>query len=250
MRLTSLILLAAVVGGVGYVIIFQRDWALGLFKKGAQAAKGYSPAKTPNEAVTKFLKAVKDRDYSSASIYCSKDYADQLVETNTAAREIGTRLDNLNDYIAEKGFTNDKTTQLFSRLDPFPNKLKIGAVNYKEGESKARGGYAPDDIVTAQKVLDPGEWNRLDMRMFVNALSPPIAVLTNFEIKKEGAGEEAQWKLQIPVSADQLNALMYFRKNYKSYCSGLDNLHNEVRQGRFLKETLINEVMTVLEKSK
>src|SRR5262249_1640411 len=74
----ALIIVVGVIGGAGYVLVFEREWLFGLFRKGIQQAKGYTPAKTPQEAMDKFKAAVKERDYESAALYCGPDYAEQL----------------------------------------------------------------------------------------------------------------------------------------------------------------------------
>src|SRR5262249_42743394 len=49
MRLTSLLLLVAIVGGAGYVLVFKRDWLFKKVQEGTELAQGYSAAGTPQE---------------------------------------------------------------------------------------------------------------------------------------------------------------------------------------------------------
>ena len=59
MRITlGKVIIAVLVLGAAHVAIFQREWALNLFRKGVQKAKGYDLAETPNEALVQ-LKASK-----------------------------------------------------------------------------------------------------------------------------------------------------------------------------------------------
>jgi hypothetical protein len=61
-----------------YLGIFQREALWALWTRSKLGAQGYGPAKTPTEAMDKFLKAVKDRNYEAAESYLGGDYAEQF----------------------------------------------------------------------------------------------------------------------------------------------------------------------------
>ena len=69
MRLTSLIILLALVGG-GIYVVFYTD----LLKKGQEAIQGYHDAKTPQEAMDLFRKAIQSRKYDTAARYVTNAY--------------------------------------------------------------------------------------------------------------------------------------------------------------------------------
>src|SRR4029077_20444595 len=48
-------------------------------------AAGFTPAKTPTEAMDKFREAIQARNYKAAKKYVTKDYADMLERSHTAA---------------------------------------------------------------------------------------------------------------------------------------------------------------------
>lgn len=250
MRLTSLLILVAIVGGVGYVALFQRDWVAGLFTKGQQTLAGYKDAKTPTEAVEFFLKAVKKRDYEAAALYCSGEYAAQLKKTSEAASAMGGRIDEVLTFIDEKGFMTDKTRALLRSLDPFPTTLKIGGVG-EEKDGKAFAGYVPteDAAPPAALVVPPSDLQRLDARMFNNNLSPG-PLLAKFSLKRTGEGDTAKWLIEFPVGPGGLNALAYYRDHHKSYLEGLNTIREEIRQGRHLKDAVFGEVVRILASSK
>ena len=70
--------LLGIIGGVAYLAIFKRDEVMALFKKVKKEAQGYKEAKTPDEAMDYFNKALEDRDYEAASDYLTGEFAVQL----------------------------------------------------------------------------------------------------------------------------------------------------------------------------
>ncbi len=76
--------------GVAYLGLFQRQAVMGLFKQARLNAKGYTPAKSPEEALDRFRKAVKDRDYEAAASYCGGDFVEQINKAAPGARYSAT----------------------------------------------------------------------------------------------------------------------------------------------------------------
>ena len=250
MKLVSLIILAAIVGGIAYVLVFQRDW---LFKKGGEvvlSAQGYTAAKTPRDAMEKFVKAVKERNYNAAAVYCTNEYADKLKKAHTAAKALGSEIDTVSSYVDEKGFRNDKTTFLLRALDPFPTNIKIGKVEDAKDKTPAFGIFVleplpafdnPAAIVNMQQ-----EVSGLDPKMFVlysHALG--IAVGTPIELKNEGEGDNKAWRIDYKVPPVQHDGIEYLIGHYKCYVEGLNTFRDEVRQGRHLKDALAGELLRV-----
>src|SRR6476620_3081428 len=90
-RMMTIVALLAVVGIGGFLFMFKREAMQELVAGG----RGYPKAKTAQECVDLFQKALKDRKYDMAGRYCTKDYAEQLKRGNDAAQELGIAIDDL-----------------------------------------------------------------------------------------------------------------------------------------------------------
>ncbi len=251
MRLVSVLILVAIVGGIAFVFVYRPDWISKAKKEGEkalQAAQGYTAAKTPREAMEQFLKAVKDRDYKAAAIYATSEYSDQLIKAHAAARELGVAIDTLNTFLDSKGFKNDKTTQLLFMLDPFPPYLKIEGVKEVKGKTVGVFSFDPPKITEGYR---PEELQCIDPKLFVlyrSALGAPA--VGAFEIKSEGQGEAKTWKIDFQVPQMVHDGTEYFLSKYKSYVEGLETFRGEVRQGRYLKDKIAPELLQILISSK
>src|SRR5258708_4363536 len=123
MRVVVLVIVLLIVGAVGYVGLsiwqeMQPIW--GFF----QMARGYSPAKTPEEALEKFAKAVKERDYVSASEYCAGEYGKQMHKGAAAAKALGVAIDNLEQNMVNENIKSNKCKVWLRRLEPFPKVIQ------------------------------------------------------------------------------------------------------------------------------
>src|SRR5262245_6689654 len=112
MRLTSLLVLLAIVGGGIYVVFFT-DW----LKKGEDILKGYHDAKSPQEAMDLFRKAIQARQYETAAKYCTKEYAEQLKRGHAAARDMGTAIDSLHEFMSPQTGSGFQTEAAVTALD-------------------------------------------------------------------------------------------------------------------------------------
>jgi len=255
MRLVSVLILVAIVGGIAYFLIFRKDDVRKLGKEVQTAVQthleGYGPAKTPREAMDQFLKAIKERNYKAAAVYSTSDYADKLTRAHTACRSLGQAIDTLNNYIDDKGFKNDKCTQLLLILDPFPPYLKIA--DQKEVKGQQVGAF----ILELPQITEGYQQapNGLDKKLlaYSNALGAPAANAlqpTILEIKSEGEGDNKSWKIDFKVPQPVHNGITWYMDNYKSYLEGLETFRGEVRQGRFLKDKIAPELLDAMVKSK
>jgi hypothetical protein len=257
MRLVSVLILVAIVGGIAYFLIYRKE-DVSKLKKEVQTAfqthvQGYAPAKTPREAMEQFLKAIKERDYTAAAVYSTNEYADKLRRANTACNALGRAIDNANQIIDDKGFKTDKVTQLLVLVDPFPPYVKIGEV--KEVEGKQVGVF----ILELPKLEEPFTSipPRLDKKLlqYSNALRAPLVLNgllqpTLLEIKSERDGNNKAWKIDFKVPQPVHDGIEWYMNNYKSYVEGINAFREEVRQGRFLKDKLADELLEKLIESK
>jgi hypothetical protein len=226
MKLTSAIILLVIVGAVGYIFWFQPPWFWDLFNKGTQAAQGYLPAKTPNEAADYFAKAINDRNYKSASEYCTGDYGEALKKAHDAARDLGKQIDTINNLANDKGVNTDKAQLMLRYLDPFPLTLKVKEV------SEVKDGKATAQIQLDMLSLDAApdsSFDSLDPVMFRMVLMPPNPGILTVNLVEEGEGDQKQWKLDIPLTPVMRQNIDHYIKNHKSYITALDGIAVHLR---------------------
>jgi hypothetical protein len=95
MKVTHVLIGLVVVGAIAVVVLaFSGYVAIGFLNKkdlnklvdqGAATVSGYTPAKTPTEAMDKFREAILARKYKFAASYCTKPYAEQLERAHEGA---------------------------------------------------------------------------------------------------------------------------------------------------------------------
>lgn len=263
MRLTSLLALIAIVGGIGYVAIFKRDWIFGKAREAVEYASGYSPAKTPGEALDLFKKAVKERKYKTAAKYVSGDYAEQLVKAGDAAASVGTLIDEINNYMENKGLKTDKAACILFCLDALPCYFKVKDAPKVEGEKSAVGYYEFEALPWMKTDLS-SEQQQVDWKMMVQPLTffrvpfainplgiPTLGGIATLQIVEEGKDGEKAWKLKIPLWPNQVGAVDTWLGNHKAYLTGLEKFRREMNNDRYAsKRDFEREVFQVIQSAK
>jgi hypothetical protein len=241
MRLTSFLVLGTAVGVVGTVGLAFFDVISvgplnsknlkGLFEQGVATTSGYTAATTPSEAMDKFQEAITKRQYKFAAKYCTKDYAEFLTRSHTAASQMGGDIDSIRNWGKKKGLLTDKVTLLLYRLDPFPTNFKVGpAPKEDSSKTKAYGSFLWDNSIftfNPWTVSFGPEAQQIDMRMYQCVLVEPRTQFNRVELVKEGE----EWKLNIPTNQQWNLNVNYFIDKQTTYHTGLDamvqGLNNE-----------------------
>lgn len=245
-----LLLIVAVVGGVVYVIVTEPDWYRELTKQAkrgvqegiedaARERKGFTPAKTADEAADKFRKAVKERDYKTAAIYTTTEYGDQLRKAAPAAEPLGKSIDALWEELERQGAQTDRTKAYLLLLEPFPRGI---STEVKEKDGKAV--VVIDDEVRIPK----GDWvketEKMDQFLF-HALKRDIP--PELEVKSEGAGEDKTWKIHVPVSQKMVKAVDRLTARYAEHVKALDKLQEDLKKGGMSKADVEKRLKADLE---
>jgi hypothetical protein len=263
MRLRSLVILLVLAAAVAYVYFFQWDLVTSLTDDVRLNLAGYTVAKNPQDAMDRFAKAIKARDYSGAARYCTKDFADNLIKGKKAAFEIGYRIDRLLNLMADKGFDKSEPAMMaLYALDPFPALFQRSSdkeiKEEKKGEPKMIGWYKTEPV---KFVANLGQLKGLDPKMLDNALMPgpddPTLTLPGRPklqqqpelfnriettglfygvfLLPEGDGDNKVWKLDFPK--EQVKYVQdktdYFIKNYRSYVTGLEVLLDYIHREKY-----------------
>lgn len=241
MRLVSVLALAAVVLGIGYVVIFKQEWIF----KGKMLVSGYTPADSPQKALDLFAKAIKDRDYQTAAQYVDGDYAAELERAHATARPLAQTLDQMTEWIKNKAFWTKKTSILLWSLDPFPKNFTPGQISKQEGD-KAWGEYNSEPVTE----FDPNmPVKNLDAKMFSNVLgfvcSNPkehpfnhaSAVLNNnlqkVELVKVGDGDSKSWKIKLNCNSTQKSNIGHFIDSQPRYMIKLEGFVQRMNNTRY-----------------
>src|ERR1022692_4473473 len=199
-RVTSVIILLVIVGAIGAVVLaffgvigigwLNQKNLKNLADQGAAVTKGYTAAKTPNEAMDFFHKAIQDRDYKVAGNYTTKEYGEQL-KRETRASELGRYTDSIRSFAIDKGFMNDRLTYTLNSFDPFPKNFKPGPAPVISGD-KASGTFIwePVKYETANPValVANPPFKDMDVKMFQNLYRQPFGIITgvsNIDLVKE-----------------------------------------------------------------
>jgi hypothetical protein len=201
--------------------------------EGVGVASGYTPAKTPTEAMDKFRSAIQKRDYKYAKVYVTKDYAAMLERAHTAAYDIGTKLDRIREFGKTNGILTDKAAILLNRLDTFPKNFVSDKPPETKGD-KAYGKYKWEPVVT--KPVPPDQIDNeilknFDTGMYGNVLAPFVPFHGPIELVKEGE----DWKLNIPVKVNQAwePAVAYYIDHYKTHDTGLEAMVDSMTRNRY-----------------
>jgi hypothetical protein len=251
MTLKSLIgwiLILAIIGGGGYILLFEREWAFSLWKGGLRRAKGYTPAKTPQEAIDKFKEAIKDRDFETAATYCGGEYAEQMRKGARAAQKLAEAIDNLVDKMQQKEIHAKKTKAFLKKLEPFPTSFSVGEYG-KRSDDLVEVTLTEETTTTGPTGLDPifgnERWN-IDWLM-LRTLSPKDSVVT-VQIKEEGKGDTEEWKIYFPMTPLLRQSVDHLNEHYSDYVAALNQIKAGVLNEPLTQSDLDLRMKTELEK--
>ena len=230
--------------GVAYLGLFQRQAVMGLFKQAKLSAKGYTPAKTPEEALDKFRDAIKNRDFEAAASYCGGDYVEQINKAASGAKTLGDAIDNLQHNMDQEGVKSDKVKLVLRLIEPFPRQLKVMDIK-KRGDDFA---YAVliEESGTPLKVDGRFEDWRIDPRL----LRPLTRGMPNLvEVRRVGEGDKAQWKIHFPVTPELRDCVTYLAENASNYARSLDKVKYAIKRDAATKSDLERELRVELEEA-
>jgi hypothetical protein len=216
-KMIVLATLGSVIVFGGYMMLFQREQLFGL----VGISVGYGPAKTPEEAIEKFKKAIKARNYAQAVKYVGGPYGEQLQAGAEKATELGKAIDALGAAANKRGITlNNNVKVLLVSVEPFPTAFEVSAVQKKS-----------DDLAMAT-FSQPGFWT-----------------MPHVELKPEGQGEERSWKIFFPNShqwSTRQNVNYVFDK-HKDFARALEKVTDRIKDKSITtKDELEAELKTEL----
>lgn len=236
----------------GYLFFFKRDATVGMLQKGVTQARGYTPAKTPQEAMDKFREAIKGRDYETAAqVYCGGDYAEQMRKAAPAAAKLGGEIDDLLHQMSNKGKKTDRSELVLRMLDPFPTGFEVPDI--KTSGDKATAKLV--EPIGLKLKFDPttlgDRWNVdvIVFRALCKSLLPDKTGAVYVDLRQDGKGEEKAWKIYFPVNEDLRLAVDRLNSKHMDYVNALKKVKYEVmhepQTGRDAEASLKRELEAV-----
>ena len=235
-----------VVVGVAYLALFQRGALMSLFAQGKLAAQGYTHAKTPDEALDGFRRALKERNYEAAESYLGGDYAVQFHKGAKNGENLGLAIDNLFHTMETTGTKSDKVKLVLRLLDPFPADIKVLKVD-ASGE-RAVAYLAEESGSPLQITGNFADWT-VDPRMF-RSLFRSAPADGRVELRKEGEGGMAQWKIYLAVTSPLRDCVDYLADNGSNYVNAVNRVKEDLKNDATTKVSLENALKKALEESK
>jgi tetratricopeptide (TPR) repeat protein len=117
--------LLGIIGTVAYLAIFKRDEVIALFNKVKKEAQGYKEARTPDEAMEYYNKALEARNYEAAADYATGEYGVQLRKVAGKAEKLAKAIDDFKYAMEKHNVKSDKVTRMLADKEPFPKKYKV-----------------------------------------------------------------------------------------------------------------------------
>jgi hypothetical protein len=263
--LTVGILAVIVTSGVLY---FIPDYRPKMVQSWILSARGYGPAKTPEEALAKFKKAVKARDYETAALFCTAEYAQQMHKCAKQAHEVGKSIDDLTHTIQNVAkIDTPRGLYALALLEPFPPDFTYEIKSKSEGAQAVEAHIVLDDAKVSKSVSESEltiRGLRLDNCM-ERTLLPRIQDLAralvlrevgmDVQVKSEGDKEKV-WKIDFPVTSGFMlkvpgrdvpypgmpASVDFLQKNGSKYAEALDGLKNSLKKDAETRSNFENEL--------
>lgn len=229
-RMIVIIALLAVVGIGAFLFMFKREAVMDLVSSG----RGYPKAKTAQECVDNFKKAIADRKYDMAARYCTKEYAEQLTRGNEAAQGIGSAIDDLKHRMKNDGVMTEELEAILLLHDPLPPEIKLTVQSPGEKEATALIGVDAPDIGKAKST-----W-QVDMR-FIKAFYSDYP-RNDVKLVKESDG----WKLDFTVTPSMRERVDHLNRRHKDYVNAFKKMSEELRIERTTKAEVSKRLLELL----
>jgi hypothetical protein len=204
----------------GYVSLFKREAVADM----ADSARGYPKAKSPQECVDLFKKAVAARRYDKAAKYCTREYAEQLTRGADAAQDIGEAIDELNTRLTQDGVATSELDLVLHYHDPLPSRLTMTIKSTGESEATAVLGVTEPRLQTYY----PSTWE-IDLR-FAKALYAYVPGTVRL------VKQDEHWKIDVPVAPEQRVQVDTLIARHKDYVNAFRKAAEEVGTDRTTRE--------------
>jgi hypothetical protein len=221
-------------------------------------AQGYTPAQSPNDALTKFQKAIKERNYDAALVYLDGDYADEFKRGSKGGKKLATAIDDLIHNVKEFAEMKSKSSEIILRyLDPWPEfRFQL---DHKEGANVAAAMIAID--VSSGEALNTSDFKHLQGWNFEPKIIMSMVPLEFYSVDlKRGIGipvelksdgnKDRGWRIYFPQSPVLHEKVTYLAEYYGNYKRAMENLKYSIKHDAATKESFENDLRKELNAAK
>jgi hypothetical protein len=174
MRVMKLFIVLVLIAAIGAVVVAFLDlYPIPVLSEFAYGIKGYGLAKTPDEALERFNKALEARNYNMATRYLDGECQTQMRKQAKVAERLAKAIDNFRNAAKDRGLNPPEVELMLASVEPFPSRISTKEVKtsgdtataFIAAESSARAFPRTGQIYPLKKVdgywrielpLDPG----------------------------------------------------------------------------------------------
>ncbi len=217
----------------------------GPVKDAIRRMRGFGPAESAEDAIDKFRRAIKDRDFETAATFVGGDFGELMAKAAEPAENVAHGVDDLLDVMESNQLKSDKTRYALKLLEPFPRELSVKGKIDSRGDSTLvtlleepfRG-----DVVTERWNIDP----RMLRTLYFDPLDLRSGTFVVVEVKKVGKS----WKLFFPPDFSKEGArskIDRLRENHGNYVRALTQVKNSAKNDAVTRENILQDLRRVLE---
>jgi hypothetical protein len=275
MPATKAILWVVVLGaGVAcLVFIFKPEWRPPLVQSWIDTAGGFTPAKTPSEAMEKFRECIRKRNYKTASKYVGGEYREYFSMAADSASKLADAVDDLLYNVTDVAHLNSPDGKyVLDSMQPFPKDFTFDVKPVSDKEYRALAQAFPKDFPSdSMKVLGdkaavgqitfelakPGDpkagrisTTGMDQRIFLALVPLGLKWDGLVGLKEEGNDKEKGWKIYFPMTPDVREKVDYLKSNYGNYTQALSNIKYSIKHDAAGKTEFEGELAKQLNNAK
>jgi hypothetical protein len=223
-RVLHLVIILAVVGVLVLAgLAFFDKSPIPALNEMAWSMKGYGLAKTPDEALDRFKKALEARNYEAASRFLEGDFQVQFRKVAKPASRLAEATDNFRHAGTDRGYIDAQVDAILYSLEPFPKTVTVKDVK------KSEGGDTATALITSD----------------TPSHSIPQGGLAVTLKKKEDV-----WRLDIPLTPDWRAYLDGIEKYGQQYTNALDTVKTRMKTDATTKGDVQADLKKELEEVK
>ena len=223
MRVLHLTIILAIIAAVGLVALaFFDSSPIPALNEMVWNMKGYGLAKTPDEALDRFKKAMEARNYKAAARYLDGDYQVQFKKVAKTSQRMAEAVDNFRHAGNDRSYISDDVDKLIVdyHLEPFPKTITVKEVKQSESGDTAVALITTE--ITSKRV-------------------PPS--LAQVQLKKK----EDIWRIELPLTEVERAHFDWIERYGQDYVNRLDVVKNEMKTDATTKENVHSALKVQLE---
>src|SRR5262245_7040898 len=240
MRVLHLIIIILVIAAIGLGVTAFLDMApIPALNEVAWNIKGYAPAKTPEEAIEKYNKAMGKRNYAAAARYLDDEYQRKFRNTAKVASKLSEAVVNFRSTAKANGIQSDKVEKLLLLVDPFPSSVTTEKVYPSEG------GDVTADIKEEFETKRPTMTRRIAMKKVNDAWRLDLKLEDRIFVFNFTPGQNDTF----PVETTRRLQLEFLDKHGQDLVNALNVVKNRIKTDATTKENVSGDLQDELQKA-